>query len=88
MKTGGKIELFPLEIYLFTSFVFSVSKQPAKSSQHKTDQQLDLEKAKFLMNQAIDDDSAGNIEEAIAQYSEAVELCLKIVSEPPTHAWA
>ena len=32
------------------------------------------------MNQAIDDDSAGNIEDAVAQYSEAVELCLKLVS--------
>ena len=55
------------------------SSQTAKSSERKTDQQLGLEKAKFLMNQAIDDDSAGNLEDAIAQYSEAVELCLKIV---------
>lgn len=54
------------------------SQQTAKTSQKKTDHQLALEKAKFLMNQAIDDDSAGNIEDAVAQYSEAVELCLKI----------
>ena len=60
--------------------VFSASQQTAQSSQHKTKQQLELEKAKFLMNQAIDDDSAGNIEDAVAQYSEAVELCLKLVS--------
>ena len=31
------------------------------------------------MNQALDDDSAGNIEDAVSQYSEAVEVCLKIV---------
>ena len=60
--------------------MFIVSSQAAKTSERKTEHQLDLEKAKFLMNQAIDDDSAGNLEDAIAQYSESVELCLKIVS--------
>ena len=37
----------------------------------------DLERARFLLGEALDEDEAENTEEAIKLYSEAVELCLK-----------
>ena len=73
------LNLSPECIYKLGEQLFSASQQTAKSGQQKTAHQLELEKAKFLMNQALDDDSAGNIEDAVSQYSEAVEVCLKIV---------
>lgn len=45
----------------------------------KSKQQLDLERAHFLVTQAFDEDDKGNAEEAIELYTEAVELCLKTV---------
>ncbi|KAM9308611.1 calpain-7 [Gastrophryne carolinensis] len=42
----------------------------------KSKQQLDLERARFLVTQAFEEDDKGNAEEAIELYSEAVELCL------------
>ena len=42
--------------------------------------QTDLEKAGFLLSEALDEDEQGSINEAIDLYSEAVDLCLKIVS--------
>ncbi|KAM4705527.1 calpain-7 isoform 2-T2 [Rhinophrynus dorsalis] len=47
----------------------------------KTKQQLDLERAHFLVTQAFDEDNKGNAEEAIELYSEAVELCLTTSNE-------
>ncbi|XP_026579970.1 calpain-7-like, partial [Pseudonaja textilis] len=47
----------------------------------KSKQQLDLERAHFLVTQAFDEDEKGNNEEAIELYTEAVELCLKTSSE-------
>ncbi|KAM3928765.1 calpain-7 [Leptodactylus fuscus] len=49
---------------------------PLKSKQH-----LDLERARFLVTQAFDEDDKGNAEEAIELYSEAVELCLTTSNE-------
>ena len=45
----------------------------------KSKQQLDLERAHFLVTQAFDEDEKGNKDEAIELYTEAVELCLKTV---------
>ncbi|MFH4979885.1 hypothetical protein AB6A40_006594, partial [Gnathostoma spinigerum] len=45
----------------------------------KSKQQLDLERAKFLLYQAFDSDEAGNVEEAVTLYSEAVEFCIKSI---------
>lgn len=45
----------------------------------KSKQQLDLERARFLVTQAFDEDDKGNAEEAVELYTEAVELCLKTV---------
>uniref|UniRef100_A0A8C5PQQ8 Calpain 7 n=1 Tax=Leptobrachium leishanense TaxID=445787 RepID=A0A8C5PQQ8_9ANUR len=42
----------------------------------KTKHHLDLERARFLVTQAFEEDDKGNVEEAIELYSEAVELCL------------
>jgi MIT (microtubule interacting and transport) domain len=37
----------------------------------------DLEKAHFLIKEALDEDEDGNADEAIKLYSEAIELCIK-----------
>ncbi|KAM4689268.1 calpain-7 [Discoglossus pictus] len=47
----------------------------------KSKQQLDLERAHFLVTQAFDEDDKGNAEEAIELYTEAVELCLTTSNE-------
>ncbi|CAI9572740.1 unnamed protein product [Staurois parvus] len=47
----------------------------------KSKQQLDLERARFLVTQAFEEDDKGNSEEAIELYSEAVELCLTTSNE-------
>ena len=49
--------------------------QPAKSKQ-----QLDMDKASFLLNQAFDEDANDNEEEAFELYTQAAELCLELVS--------
>ncbi|CAL1539156.1 unnamed protein product, partial [Lymnaea stagnalis] len=41
-------------------------------------QQLELEKASFLLKEALDEDEQNNVEEAISLYSEAISKCLKI----------
>ncbi|XP_040208994.1 calpain-7 isoform X2 [Rana temporaria] len=47
----------------------------------KSKQQLDLERARFLVTQAFEEDAKENAEEAIELYSEAVELCLNTSNE-------
>ncbi|XP_068013074.1 calpain-7 isoform X1 [Melanerpes formicivorus] len=47
----------------------------------KSKQQLDLERAHFLVTQAFDEDDKGNAEEAVELYTEAVELCLQTATE-------
>lgn len=46
------------------------------SANIKSQQQLNLERAEFLLYQALDQDEAGNIGEAIMLYSSAIELCI------------
>ncbi|XP_053323276.1 calpain-7 [Spea bombifrons] len=50
--------------------------QAQNSDPLKTKHHLDLERARFLVTQAFEEDDKGNAEEAIELYSEAVELCL------------
>lgn len=45
----------------------------------KTRQQLDLERAHFLVTQAFEEDEKGNDEEAVELYTQAVELCIQTV---------
>lgn len=40
-------------------------------------QQLELDRAKFLLMQALDEDEANNSQEALELYTQAVELCLQ-----------
>lgn len=47
--------------------------------QAKTEQQLDLERADFLLRQAFNEEEEKNIDEAVDLYVEAVDLCLKAV---------
>ncbi|KAK7494940.1 hypothetical protein BaRGS_00013819 [Batillaria attramentaria] len=44
----------------------------------KSQQQTDLEKARFLLSEALDEDEKGDVEDAIELYTEAVDLCIKI----------
>ena len=37
----------------------------------------DLERARFLMKEGLDDDEAGSYKEALDHYTEAVDLCIK-----------
>lgn len=56
-----------------------LQKGPSKNQlTEKSDQQLDMERASFLIKQAFEEDESGNIKDAIELYTEAVELCLKI----------
>ncbi|VDM95628.1 unnamed protein product, partial [Onchocerca ochengi] len=52
------------------------SASKASSTIIKSQQQLNLERAEFLLYQALDQDEAGNIDEAIMLYSQAIELCI------------
>ncbi|KAL8615723.1 hypothetical protein ACOMHN_007476 [Nucella lapillus] len=45
---------------------------------HKTQQQTDLERARFLLTEALDEDEKGDMEDAIELYTQAVELCIQI----------
>lgn len=47
------------------------------SSNIKSLHQLNLERAEFLLYQALDEDKTGDAEEAVELYSQAVELCLQ-----------
>lgn len=46
------------------------------SANIKSQQQLNLERAEFLLYQALDQDEAENIDEAVMLYSLAIELCI------------
>ncbi|XP_062980483.1 calpain-7 isoform X3 [Elgaria multicarinata webbii] len=72
----GKISEYLERVQALYSAVQSQKVDPLKSKQ-----QLDLERAHFLVTQAFDEDEKGNGEEAIELYTEAVELCLKTANE-------
>ncbi|KAK0057703.1 calpain-7 [Biomphalaria pfeifferi] len=57
--------------------VLKIQKTTSKYNS-KDNQQLDLEKASFLLNAALDEDELNNFDEAISLYSEAIAFCLKI----------
>lgn len=44
----------------------------------KSQQQTDLDRAHFLLTEALDEDEKGDIDDAIDLYTQAVELCIKI----------
>jgi calpain-7 len=47
---------------------------------NKNEQLSKLERAEFLMREALDEDQDMNYENAIELYTEAIDLCLKAVS--------
>lgn len=49
------------------------------SANIKSVHQVNLERAEFLLYQALDADEAGRASEAVTLYSEAIELCLQSV---------
>ncbi|KAK6166621.1 hypothetical protein SNE40_023271 [Patella caerulea] len=60
----------------------SESKDSAESSPPlHTEQQSDVDRAKFLLEQAQDEDVANNIDTAIELYSQAIEICLKVTKD-------
>ncbi|KAL7976770.1 hypothetical protein Chor_008719 [Crotalus horridus] len=80
---GSTLENIPGKIseYLERVQALYAAVQLQKVDPLKSKQQLDLERAHFLVTQAFDEDEKGNKEEAIELYTEAVELCLKTSSE-------
>uniref|UniRef100_A0A8C5SQY1 MIT domain-containing protein n=1 Tax=Laticauda laticaudata TaxID=8630 RepID=A0A8C5SQY1_LATLA len=78
---GSTLENIPGKIseYLERVQALYTAVQLQKVDPLKSKQQLDLERAYFLVTQAFDEDEKGNNEEAIELYTEAVELCLKTV---------
>lgn len=52
----------------------------------KSRQQLDLERAHFLVTQAFEEDEKGNDEEAVELYTQAVELCIQTSNETSDQA--
>ncbi|XP_072139599.1 calpain-7 isoform X2 [Mobula birostris] len=59
----------------------AVQSQSCKGVPLKTKQQMDLERAHFLVTQAFEEDEKDNSDEAVELYTEAVELCLKTANE-------
>nr|XP_057909067.1 calpain-7 [Doryrhamphus excisus] len=57
-----------------------------KSDPLKSRQQVDLERAHFLVTQAFEEDEKGNGDEAIELYTQAVELCIKTSNETSDQA--
>ena len=47
----------------------------------KTEQQIRMERAKFLVEKAFEEDEQDNNEEACELYMQAVELCLAVVRD-------
>uniref|UniRef100_A0AAQ5ZPM4 Calpain catalytic domain-containing protein n=1 Tax=Amphiprion ocellaris TaxID=80972 RepID=A0AAQ5ZPM4_AMPOC len=60
--------------------------QAQKSDPLKSRQQVDLERAHFLVTQAFEEDEKGNDDEAIELYTQAVELCIKTSNETSDQA--
>ncbi|CAG5117369.1 unnamed protein product [Candidula unifasciata] len=52
-------------------------------AQPKSPQQLDVERAHFLLREALGEDEQNNTEEAISLYSEAITLCLSVRDSNP-----
>lgn len=51
--------------------------QISQKRPEKNEQKLELDRAEFLLRQGLDEDEAGNEEEAVEMYLQAAELCLK-----------
>ncbi|XP_022069568.1 calpain-7 [Acanthochromis polyacanthus] len=60
--------------------------QAQTSDPLKSRQQVDLERAHFLVTQAFEEDEKGNDDEAIELYTQAVELCIKTSNETSDQA--
>ncbi|XP_072859591.2 calpain-7 isoform X2 [Pogona vitticeps] len=80
---GSTLENISVKIseYLERVQALYTAVQSQKVDPLKSKQQLDLERAHFLVTQAFDEDEKGNKDEAIELYTEAVELCLKTANE-------
>ena len=70
----SRVPLWHLLLFLPPPPVQGQSIDPLKSRQ-----QVDLERAHFLVTQAFQEDEKGNGDEAIELYSQAVELCIQTV---------
>uniref|UniRef100_A0AAF5PQX5 Calpain catalytic domain-containing protein n=1 Tax=Wuchereria bancrofti TaxID=6293 RepID=A0AAF5PQX5_WUCBA len=68
------------EEYVKRAEIIRLQNASKKSSNIKSQQQLNLERAEFLLHEALDQDEAGNIGEAVILYSQAIELCINTSS--------
>ncbi|ESP01924.1 hypothetical protein LOTGIDRAFT_138889 [Lottia gigantea] len=77
-QAGSKIPNILGKVQEYTSRAEQLKQMGKSSSPFKSDEQLNVDRAKFLLNQGFDEDEAGNTETAIDLYKQAVELFIKI----------
>uniref|UniRef100_F1KU58 Calpain-7 n=1 Tax=Ascaris suum TaxID=6253 RepID=F1KU58_ASCSU len=72
------------EEYIRRAELLKVQRTSMVSANIKSVHQVNLERAEFLLYQALDADEAGRASEAVTLYSEAIELCLQSASSCDT----
>jgi len=63
----------------FASFVVPTTSQTSEKNEVKTETEKSAQRAKFLVHHALEEDEAGNNQEASELYMQAAELCIKVV---------
>ncbi|XP_062320939.1 calpain-7 [Osmerus eperlanus] len=76
---GSKLESIQEKVNEYLNRVQALHNavQAQSSDPLKSKQQVDLERAHFLVTQAFEEDEKGNGDEAIELYTQAVELCIQ-----------
>uniref|UniRef100_A0A3B3DZE6 Calpain 7 n=1 Tax=Oryzias melastigma TaxID=30732 RepID=A0A3B3DZE6_ORYME len=78
---GSKLEGIQDKVNEYLDRVQALHNAVQKMDPLKSRQQVDLERAHFLVTQAFEEDEKGNDDEAIELYTQAVELCIKTSNE-------
>lgn len=72
--------LVEIQCRILLGLLVSLSKQEEEDRKpRKSGEELELERAKFMVSQALREDEASNDEEAVRLYTDAVQLCLQLV---------
>ncbi|XP_004078382.1 calpain-7 [Oryzias latipes] len=78
---GSKLEGIQDKVNEYLDRVQALHNAVQKIDPLKSRQQVDLERAHFLVTQAFEEDEKGNDDEAVELYTQAVELCIKTSNE-------
>ncbi|KAF6734025.1 Calpain-7 [Oryzias melastigma] len=78
---GSKLEGIQDKVNEYLDRVQALHNAVQKMDPLKSRQQVDLERAHFLVTQAFEEDEKGNDDEAIELYTQAVELCIQTSNE-------